>query len=233
VRSEQQTLHLLRQGEISCLELTPWGSNYTFEVKVGSDSGECKAIYKPRRGEAPLWDFPDGTLFKREYAAYLFSQVLGWKFIPLTIIRDGPHGIGTLQLYVDHDPKISYFNIRESNPDALKMIACFDLAANNADRKAVHFLQAPGEKIWGIDHGLTFHSALKVRTVVWDFGGEPIPNHLLKALSSFLEKLKTPRGRVRELVSLLSKEEVIALVQRITWLLETQEYPGLARRRRR
>ena len=214
------------------MELSPWGSNYTFLAKVHNGSSECRAVYKPRDGEIPLWDFPRGTLYKREYAAYLLSQILGWDFIPLTIIRDGPHGVGSLQLFVEHDPRINYFTIRESNGDALRMFACFDLVTNNTDRKASHCIEGPDGKIWGIDHGLTFHSVVKVRTVIWDFGGEAIPESLLKALSAFLEKLKNPKGRVRELVSLLDGEEVAALAQRIAWLLEVREYPGLGRRRR-
>ena len=215
------------------MELSPWGSNYTLLVKVHNGSGECQAVYKPRDGEAPLWDFPSGTLYKRECAAYLLSRILGWDFIPLTIIRDGPYGVGSLQLLVEHDPRINYFDIRESDSDALRMIACFDLVANNADRKPVHCIQSPDGKIWGIDHGLTFHSELKVRTAIWDFGGEAIPDSLLKAVTSLQEGLKNPSGMVRGLVSLLSKEEVAALKQRMAWVLEAREYPALGHRRRR
>jgi len=180
----------------------------------------------------PLWDFPNGTLYKREYAAYLLSQILGWDLIPLTIIRDGPRGVGSLQLYVPHDPRVNYFTIRESHSDVLRVMACFDLVANNADRKAIHCIQGPDGKIWGIDHGLTFNSVIKVRTVIWDFGGEPIPDQLLSALSAFLKELIHPRGRVLELLRLLAKDEVAALVQRTAWLLEIREYPGLGRSHR-
>ena len=231
--SQQETLQLLRQGEITSLVLAPFGSNYTFLVKVGNGSGECRAVYKPRDGETPLWDFPDGTLYKREYAAYLFSQILGWDFIPPTVIRDGPYGVGSLQLFVDHDPRINHFTIRESHGDALRMIACFDLATNNADRKASHCIQGTDGKIWGIDHGLTFNSVVKVRTTIWEFGGEPIPDPLQEDLSALPEVLKNPTGMVRELVDLLVKQEVAALELRIAWLLEVREYPALGRRRYR
>ena len=234
VLSQQETLQLLRHGQISDLQLSRLGSNYTFLVKVDDGSRQCRAVYKPRDGEAPLWDFPSGTLYKREYAAYLFSQILGWDFIPLTIIRDGPYGVGSLQLFVEHDPRINYFSIRESESesDALRVIACFDLAANNTDRKASHCIQGDDGKIWGIDHGLTFHSVVKVRTTIWDFAGEPIPDPLLNDLSACQEKLKKPKGRTRELVRLLFKEEVASLGQRIAWLLDMREYPGLGRQRR-
>ena len=230
--SQQETLQLLQQGEIASLELAPWGSNYTFLTKVRNGAVQCRAVYKPRDGEVPLWDFPTGTLYKREYSAYLLSQILEWDFVPLTIIREGPHGVGSLQLFVEHDPHIDYFTIRESDPDALRMMACFDLVANNTDRKPSHCIQGPDGKIWGIDHGLTFHSVVKIRTVIWDFGGEPIPDPLLQSLSDIQAKLASPRGMARELVGLLDKQEVAALEQRIAWVLEMREYPDLGRRRR-
>ena len=230
--SEQETLTLLREGEITSPILSPSGSNYTFLTKVRNGSAELGAVYKPRDGEAPLWDFPGGTLYKREYAAYLLSQILGWDFIPATIIRDGPYGVGSLQLFIEHDPRINYFSIRESDPDALRTIACFDLVTNNADRKVSHCIQGPDGRIWGIDHGLTFHSVVKVRTAIWDFAGEPIPEAPLKDLSDFLEPLRSPEGSVLELVGLLDQQEVEALEQRIDWLLENRTYPGLRRPRR-
>ena len=232
MQSPQETVQLLQQGEITSLELSPWGSNYTFLVNVHNDSTECTAVYKPKRGEIPLWDFPNGTLYKRECAAYLLSQILGWDFVPLTVIREGPYGVGSLQLFVEHDPRINYFTLRESNPDDLRKIACFDLVANNADRKDSHCIQGPDGRVWGIDHGLTFHPIIKVRTVIWDFGGEPIPDPLLEAASTLLEKLKSPRRTVKELASLLEKAEMAALAQRMEWLLEAREYPSLGRRRR-
>ena len=232
MQTQQETIQLLYRGEITSLELSPWGSNYTFLVNVRLDSTECRAVYKPKRGEIPLWDFPSGTLYKRECAAYLLSRILGWDFVPFTVIREGPYGVGSLQLFVEHEPRINYFTLRESNPDDMRTIACFDLIANNADRKASHFIRGPDEKIWGIDHGLTFNSVIKVRTVIWDFGGEPIPDTLLEAASSLMEKLKSPRGSVKELARLLEEAEMAALAQRIEWLLEVREYPSLERRRR-
>ena len=231
VRSLPDTLQLLEQGEITSLDLSPWGSNYTFLAKVRDSSRECRAVYKPRDGEAPLWDFPGGTLYKREYAAYLLSEILGWEFIPTTVIRDGPYGIGSLQLFVDHDPRINYFTLRESNPDALRRIACFDLVTNNADRKASHCLMGLDHEVCSIDHGLTFHSATKLRTVIWDFSGEPVPEVLLNQLSGFAERMGQPDSTVRELTSLLDEEEAAALAHRVEWLLEKREYPAPAQPR--
>ena len=231
MRPLQESLTLLRQGEITSPDLTLYGSNYTFLVRVQTDHAKCRAIYKPRDGEAPLWDFPRGTLYKREYASFLLSNILGWDFIPLTTIREGPHGIGSLQLFIDHDPKSSYFTLKESHPDALRMIACFDLLANNADRKPGHCIMGTDGKVWGIDHGLTFHADLKVRTVIWDFGDEPIAEGLLDPIQRLLGQLLSPEGKVKELLKLLNDDEATALVERTSWLATTRIFPGAYPRR--
>ena len=228
----EETLQLLEHGEMSSLELSPVGSNYTFLASIKNGAHRCKAIYKPRDGEIPLWDFPGGTLYRREYQAYLLSQVLGWDFIPTTIVRDGPYGIGSVQLYVEHDPRVNYFVLKDSNPQALKTIACFDLIGNNTDRKASHCIQDAVGKVWGIDHGLTFHQVLKVRTVIWDFGGEPIPDPLLDDLAVFQKNLENPTGALAELVDLSEREETEALAQRVAWVLEVREYPAMRPRPR-
>jgi len=228
---------IIRHGEIVSAQLTPMGSNYTFLVNIILDGKESKAIYKPRDGEAPLWDFPSGTLYKREYAAYLVSQILGWDIVPFTIIRDGPHGIGSVQQFVDHDPKQNYYTLEEGCADQLRVIALFDLVANSTDRKANHLLLSDGGKIWSIDHGLTFHSEMKVRTVIWDFCSEPIPKHLLESLTEFRERLnalsESPSSLLVELITLLPPEEVDALKRRLQWVLEERVYPGLPGRSRR
>jgi len=231
VTSEQDTLLILQRGEISAEGLTRYGSNYTFLVKVAYNGDERLAIYKPRDGEAPLWDFPRGTLYKREYAAYLLSRILDWGFIPLTIIRDGPHGIGSLQLFIEHDPRSSYYTVKDDHPDALRTISLFDLLANNADRKPGHCILGDDGKVWSIDHGLTFNANLKVRTVIWDFGEEPIPDTLMRPLKQFVGQLLNPQGRVKELLSLLDRDEAAALTERTTWLVKNRAFPGLYRRR--
>ena len=231
------TTDIIRHGEIVSYQLAPLGSNYTFVVNIEMDGNESHAIYKPREGEAPLWDFPSGTLYIREYAAYLLSEILGWNIVPFTIIRDGPYGIGSVQEYVDHDPKQNYYTLEDGCADQLRVIACFDLVANSTDRKANHLLMGDGGKIWSIDHGLTFHSDMKVRTVIWDFCSEPIPEQLLDSLTSLRERLDLPvdaqPSLLKELVDLLPQEEVDALKLRLDWVLEEKVFPGLPGRNRR
>ena len=228
---------IIRHGEIVSSQLTPLGSNYTFLVNISLEGSDTLAIYKPRDGEAPLWDFPRGTLYIREYAAYLLSQILGWDIVPFTIIRDGPHGIGSVQLFVEHDPKQNYYTLENGCADQLRVIACFDLVANSTDRKANHLLVGEDGKIWSIDHGLTFHSDMKVRTVIWDFGSEPISAPLLKSLTHLREQLDFPADSLpslhKELVTLLPPEEMDALKQRLQWVLEERVFPGLPGRNRR
>ena len=231
--SDQSNGDILRNGEFQTCELTPLGSNYTFIASLQLGERECRAIYKPRDGEVPLWDFPRGTLYKREYGAYLLSQVLGWDFIPRTIVRDGPYGIGSVQEYVDHDPRLNYYTLGEGDAEDLRMICCFDLVSNNTDRKANHVLVDEKGKLWGIDQGLTFHSDTKIRTVIWDFGGEPIPESYLDSLDGLTGQFLNPTGTFRELLELLLPEEVTALQKRVQWVLSERAFPGLPGRRRR
>ena len=224
---------IIRQGDIVACQLTPMGSNYTFLAQVQLGDRASLAIYKPRDGEAPLWDFPSGTLYKREYAAYLLSRVLGWDFIPFTVIRDGPHGIGTLQQFVEHDPHQNYYTLTEEHAVELKTIACFDLVANSTDRKPSHLVIDADRKLWSIDHGLTFHADTKIRTVIWDFCGEPIPESLLAGLDDLARQLQAPQGRLAELLKLLLPEEVAAFQARIAWVLTERVYPGMPGRYRR
>ena len=226
-------LRLLQRGEINIEGLTRAGSNYTFAVTVSHGDRQCMGIYKPQKGEAPLWDFPRGTLYKREYAAYLLTLVLGWDIIPLTIIREGPHGVGSLQFFIDHDPHDNYYTIKEKQPEPLKVICCFDLLANNADRKPGHCILGEDGKVYSIDHGLTFSADMKVRTVIWDFGDEPIPDELLEGVDWLQGQLLDPKDRLKEMLQLLAPDEVSALAQRCTWLLDNRTFPGLYRPRRR
>ena len=229
--------NVLQHGEILSCQLTRLGSNYTFVVNVSLDGVEAYGIYKPRDGEAPLWDFPTGTLYKRECAAYLLSDILGWDLVPFTVIRDGPYGIGSVQRFIDHDPRENYYSLGGDFADQLRLVCCFDLVANSTDRKPNHLITDPQGKLWSIDHGLTFHSDVKIRTVIWDFGGEPIPDALLDSLRELRNRLNgsdesMPR-RHRELLNLLAPAEVEALRGRLDWVLTEGTYPGLHRPRRR
>lgn len=233
MNADRSTYEFLLNAEILSCELTPTGSNYTFlsKLRLGDRTGQ--AIYKPRDGEVPLWDFPTGTLYKRECAAYLLSDILGWNFIPLTIIRDGPYGIGSVQQFIEHDPRQNYYTLNQANADTLRLIACYDLVANNTDRKAGHIIEGLDGKLWGIDQGLTFHAETKIRTVIWDFCGEPIPEPHLAALRELGQRLVNPQGQVQELLDLLRPEEVVSLHHRLEWVLREGAYPGLTGRRRR
>ena len=146
-----------------------------FSWRRASTSIEFSAVYKPRRGERPLWDFPHGTLCNREVAAYELSRALQWGVVPVTILRDGPLGEGAVQRFVEHDPNEHYFTLLEGREDRFRQFAVFDVLANNTDRKGGHCLHDEvNDLVVGIDHGLTFHPAWKLRTVIWDFAGERI-----------------------------------------------------------
>lgn len=227
-----KTLRRLRSGAITECKLVPWGSNYTFAVALGDpddeDAEPLLAIYKPRAGEAPLWDFPSGTLYQREYASYLLADALGWDFIPPTVIRDGPHGIGTVQLYIEPEHDSHYFNFRDTHRDELRRMAVFDLVTNNADRKAGHcFRDHTRTRIWGIDHGLTFNVQPKLRTVIWDFCGEEIPANLAAGLA----RVHDDPAIAEILVPHLDPLEIHALRARAARLIDDGVFPQLSSRR--
>ena len=224
---------VLLHGEFLTCDLTPLGSNYTFLASLQLGNETDWAIYKPRDGEVPLWDFPRGTLYKREYGAYLLNEVLGWDFIPRTIVREGPYGIGSVQQYVEHDPALNYYTLGEGDAEDLRKICCFDIVANNTDRKANHVLVAPNGKLWGIDQGLTFHADTKIRTCIWDFGGEDIPDPYIASLNTLMGQFVHPQGRFKELLDLLLPDEIVAFQKRVQWVLRERTFPGLPGRRRR
>ncbi len=206
---------ILGHGEVEIVGRMPWSSNATYLCDVGCGDDRIRAIYKPRRGERALWDFPSG-LDHREVAAYQLSQALGWNVVPETVLRDGPLGHGSLQRFVDADFEQHYFTLveDEAHHDALRALCAFDLVGNNTDRKSGHCLLGVDGHIWGIDHGLMFHQEFKLRTVIWEFGGEPVPDDLLadidriatRELPDDLAALLDPferdavRGRARALV---------------------------------
>lgn len=225
--------NLLLQGNIVKCGLIPWGSNYTFLTTMDvSQPHLLLGVYKPRQGEAPLWDFPDGTLYKRERAAFLLSEALGWRLVPPTVIRQGPDGVGTMQLYMHHEQAdADYFALREQHLDAVQRLAVFDLISNNTDRKAAHCLRDDEGHVWGIDHGLTFHVQPKLRTVIWDFGDQPIPALLLKDIKRVCQELEKHRGIASELNDLLFSEEIEALLHRMRAVLKQPIFPCLQTRR--
>jgi hypothetical protein len=180
----------LGAAELEVVGRMRYSSNATFLVEASADGTQMHAIYKPRRGERPLWDFPEGTLCHREVAAYELSAALGWGIVPVTILRDGPLGEGALQQFVEHDPDEHYFTLLDGREDRFRQFAVFDVLANNTDRKGGHCLHdAATDEVLGIDHGLTFHPAWKVRTVIWDFAGEPIAPQLRDDVCRVLDEL--------------------------------------------
>lgn len=199
------------------------GSNYTFLVTVHFDGKDFSAVYKPTRGEQPLWDFPESTLAKREVAAYLVSEALGFQFVPFTTLRDdGPHGVGSLQQYIEYDPEYHYFNFSGDDKLKLRPVVLFDLLVNNADRKGSHvFFDTDSHKLWAIDHGICFHEYDKLRTVLWDFAGEPIPDDLLSCVS----QLPSDRSLLTALQPYLSPREITALKSRAKALTASRVFP--------
>jgi hypothetical protein len=222
--SSPEALTLLADGGMELIGLLPNASNYTFLAEVHGDDQAALAVYKPRGGEAPLWDFPEGTLCRREVAAYVLARALGWPAIPPTVLRDGPHGPGSVQLYVDVDPRQHFFTLRETWPDAFLPFAAFDVVANNADRKGGHCLADSVGKIWAVDHGVCFSSEPKLRTVIWDFAGELVPDTLLADMARVAKELRS--GALHEeLLELLSRAEVQATARRADRLVEAGRFP--------
>jgi uncharacterized repeat protein (TIGR03843 family) len=220
--SAAATLDLLAHGEIQLKGRLPWSSNATFLVELHREGATSLAVYKPLRGERPLWDFPRG-LFRREIAAYLLDEWLGWGLVPPTLPREGPLGEGSLQLFVPADFEQHYFTLRTmpEHGDAFRRICLFDLLANNADRKSGHSLLSADGRIYAIDNGLCFHVEPKLRTVIWEFGGEPIPDEPLADVE------RVAGGRIpAALAALLSPEERRALRARARALLDARRFPA-------
>ena len=230
-----ETVDLLHRGRIELTGQFVWGSNSTYLTRVIDPTGEIPAVYKPSRGEAPLWDFPQGSLSARETAAYLTSRALGWDLVPPTVLReDGPEGPGSLQLFVVADPERHYFTFTLEEKQRLRPVAVFDLLVNNADRKGGHVLLGQAGQVWLIDHGVCFHFESKLRTVIWDFIGEPIPGPLLKDVGSFRDRLRAGDGAEtirKDLAALLTARELTALERRAQRLLDEPCFPSPGRGR--
>jgi len=226
---------LLSQGHVELLGQILSSSNIIFLTSVDDGNLQVLAVYKPCRGERPLWDFSHSTLCLREVAAYVISQALGWPLIPPTVLRDGPYGPGALQLYIDADAEANYFTFREERLPDLLPVALFDILVNNADRKGGHLLLDRWNHIWAIDNALTFHPQPKLRTVIWDFAGEPIPEEYLADLRRLREHLACESALRQTLTRLLVEVEVknnaaspgpiAALQNRLAALLENAVFP--------
>ena len=223
---KSQVMEALQKGSIDLQGQFLSGSNYTFLGDLVYDDLKFQVVYKPVRGEQPLWDFPHGSLARREVAAFLISESLGWDMVPPTIFRkDGPLGPGSLQQYVEHDPNDHYFNFEEKDRQRLRPVAVFDLILNNADRKGGHILRDAENHLWLIDHGLCFHAEDKLRTVVWDFSGEEIPNDLMVSVSHLIDALKEGEKLHDDLLQYLRPGEIVAMHNRALRLCETGRFP--------
>lgn len=203
------------------LGLLPGSSNYTFLGTLGDDG--ILVVYKPRRGENPLWDFPSGSLCQREAAAYLVCSAAGWAYVPPTILREGPHGPGMVQQFIDHDPAFNAFNLAPDYENELKQIALLDLIINNADRKAGHVLKDGSGRLWAIDHGVCFHAEAKLRTVLWDFIGEPVGEESLQSIESLCRAISGELAA--ELSELLLPEEIEMVLRRAEGILRDRVFP--------
>ncbi|HEX5941368.1 MAG TPA: SCO1664 family protein [Anaerolineales bacterium] len=204
-----------------------FGSNYTFLVAVQHEGSEYPAVYKPLRGEQPLWDFPENSLAGREVAAYLVSEYLGFHLVPFTTLReDGPLGAGSLQQFIDYDPEYHYFSFNIEDRQLLKPVVLFDILCNNADRKGSHvFFEKDTHQLYAIDHGICFHEEDKLRTVLWDFSGQKIPEDLLAPLSGIKNLLPS-------LEPYLNSRERSALRTRAESLIKKGIFPRQPRDRR-
>jgi uncharacterized repeat protein (TIGR03843 family) len=212
---------LLSRGEIALKGRLPRSSNATFLAEVTLGETRALAVYKPQRGERPLWDFPPG-LFKRELAAYHLSEALGWGLVPLTVRRDGPYGDGSLQEFVHAKFEHHYFTLVEEaiHHDRLRRLCAFDVVANNADRKSGHCLLGPDDRVYAIDNGLCFNVEPKLRTVIWEFAGEPLPDDVLHDLRRLVKS-----GVPKTLCALLERDEQAALLARVRALLASGRFP--------
>ena len=210
---------VLETAELEVVGRMRYSSNATFLVEAKLDGVELGAVYKPRRGERPLWDFPQGTLCQREVAAYELSEALGWGIVPITVLRDGPLGVGAVQRFVDHDPDEHFFTLRDDHEERFRQFATFDVLANNTDRKGGHCLHdQANDVIVGIDHGLCFHEDWKLRTVIWEYAGEDLTPEAADDVCRVAAELAS--GALRErLAPLLDDDELAALGRRAQVLL--------------
>jgi len=219
---------ILRTARFEECKLLWSSSNYVYLAVLCSDQDEqVAAVYKPEAGETPLWDFPGG-LYRREVAAYELSKLIGWNFVPPTVVRaEGPQGVGSLQLYVDHDRESHFFSQREDAElvPQLQRMAVFDYVTNNADRKGGHCLLDGVNRIWGIDHGLCFHTDYKMRTVIWDWAEESIAQPWLDDVNALADTLENDEEATAALRTLLNEDELDGVIERSRDLVKSGLFP--------
>jgi len=218
------TLRLLERGELTAQGRIVSASNASFLGTVTDGAQHLTCVYKPVRGERPLDDFPDGTLWQREHAAYLVSEASGWDIVPPTVTRaDGPFGAGMTQLWIDVDLDVDVWKMANEPDPRLRRIALFDAVVNNADRKGGHLLPTPGVHVYGVDHGICFAAEPKLRTILWDWRGLPIAPAELAALRSLRARLAGPLCEA--LQPLIAPAEMRALNARLDRLIRAKVFP--------
>ena len=240
VMDEQETgliLRRLQEWPITGIGLHPGGSNYVFVVRLEpesrredeepADDDQLLAIYKPASGERPLRDFPYGTLHLRERAAWLLSRELGWPLVPPTVVRDGPHGEGSVQFFIDSDPRANFFTMRDDQLDRFAPIAMFDVLIQNADRKGGSCLNGTDGRLWAIDHGLTFNPRARQRTVMLEFCGRPYPEAELASIAKLSDSLRGEVGVADQLAEILNPREMASLIERADRMVSEGAYPLL------
>lgn len=199
----------------------PYSSNATFLASITLQDKTVQAIYKPMRGEKPLWDFAPG-LHRREVAAYRLSEAMGLNCVPPTVLRDGTNGEGSVQLLIEANPDEHYFTLfeqRQDLHDQFRAMCALDIVANNTDRKSGHVLVDKDQHVWGIDHGLCFAEDFKIRTVIWEFGGEVLPESIRQAVEPLITNVPL------EVATLLTTQEVSAISERAKWLIDGAAFP--------
>ena len=222
-----QTQQAFQNGDLEIKGQFTLGSNYTFLVDVTHEDSTYPAVYKPTQGEQPLWDFETNSLALREVAAYIVSEALGLHIVPFTMLReDGPYGRGSLQQFIEHDPNYHYFTFSEEDKAKLQPVVLFDLLTNNADRKGGHvFFESDTRQLYAIDHGICFHEDDKLRTVLWDFGGQEIPDDLIARLS-------LSPNLLADLKPYLTPNEITALQSRADSIIQSGTFPHQPQDRR-
>ena len=214
---------ILKEGELVVTGRLIDASNATLLAQCTLGDQSIKCIYKPIAGERPLWDFPDGNLAHREFAAYLISEYLALKIVPLTILRDGPFGQGMVQEWIDIDVEIDLAKFFSQDDPQLRKMALFDAVINNTDRKIGHLLPRPDGKLFGCDHGVTFHHEYKLRTVLWQWAGSDLNKEEMNSLESLQEILRTDESA--KLQSLITPVEFVALQSRTQELIKMSSFP--------
>jgi hypothetical protein len=223
-RDVSTVLDVLRRGTLEVEGRLLDASNATLYCSLECDGVTAAVVYKPVRGERPLWDFPDGTLASREVAAFEVSEATGWAVVPPTVLRDGPFGEGMCQIWVDADESVDLSVLARSDILPLRRMALLDAVINNADRKGGHLLPLPDGHVYGVDHGVCFHAEDKLRTLLWGWRGQPLADEEIEVLSVVRAELEGPLGD--RLLTLIQPYEVTAVAQRVDRLLTRRVFPS-------